>query len=118
VLPDRDCVLSWQPRKAADKASMQVWLHNDQSKNQLYFLALVAPPATRTTHRTPREVTLLVDHSGSMEGAKWQASDWAVESFLLGLKDQDAFALGLFHNTTRWFDKGMKRADAETVNQA
>ena len=118
VIPDRDCVLSWQPRKAADKASMQVWLHDDATANQLYFLALVAPPATRTTHRTPREVTLLVDHSGSMEGAKWQASDWAVESFLLGLKDRDAFALGLFHNTTRWFAKGMNRADAATVNQA
>jgi Ca-activated chloride channel family protein len=118
VLPDRDCVLAWQPRKAADKASMQVWLHDDATANQLYFLALVAPPATRTTHRTPREVTLLVDHSGSMEGAKWQASDWAVESFLLGLKEHDAFALGLFHNTTRWFEKGMKRADAATVNQA
>src|SRR5581483_6556238 len=118
IIPDRDCVLSWHPRKVQDKASIQVWLHDAGSADELYFLALVVPPATRTEYRTPREVALLVDHSGSMEGAKWQASDWAVESFLLGLKDHDAFALGLFHSTTRWFDRGMNRADGASVNRA
>jgi Ca-activated chloride channel family protein len=63
----------------------------------------------------PREVVLLVDHSGSMEGAKWQAADWAVERFLSGLTGRDACALGLFHNTTRWFAKAPRPADAGTV---
>jgi Ca-activated chloride channel family protein len=63
----------------------------------------------------PREVVLLVDHSGSMEGAKWQAADWAVERFLSGLTGRDACALGLFHNTTRWFARTPRPADADTV---
>ena len=74
----------------------------------VYFLALVAPPGGRATpgRGVPREVVLLVDHSGSMEGPKWQAADWAVERFLADLTERDAFALGLFHNTTRWLARG------------
>ena len=57
----------------------------------------------RGAKKLPREVILLVDHSGSMSGAKWEAADWAVERFLVGLNEQDSFALGLFHSTTKWF---------------
>src|SRR5262249_17679896 len=68
--------------------------------------------------RTSREAVLLVDHSGSMEGAKWSAADWAVKSFLYGLSERDEFALGLFHNTTRWFARKPCRADGKTVEEA
>ena len=37
-----------------------------------------------------------------MQGPKWEAADWAVERFLSGLSERDSFALGLFHDTTRW----------------
>jgi Ca-activated chloride channel family protein len=119
VVPDRDCVLSWRPAQAQDRPALHVLLHDDRAAGQLYFLALVAPPAVRDPGRgVPREVVLLVDHSGSMEGAKWQAADWAVERFLSGLTGRDACALGLFHNTTRWFNKQPRPATAETVAAA
>jgi Ca-activated chloride channel family protein len=102
VLPDRDCVLNWQPRREDARPALQVWLHADPAAEEVYFLALASPPVAPAT-TAPREVILLVDHSGSMEGPKWEAADWAVKRFLSDLTPRDTFNLGLFHNTTRWF---------------
>jgi Ca-activated chloride channel family protein len=108
VLPDRDCVLTW--RAAATEAGgpgLHITLHRDdtcESDPQLYFLAQVAPPRETLPGETlPREIILLVDRSGSMEGKKWEATDKTVSHFLKTLTPRDTFALGLFHTTTRWF---------------
>ncbi|MGH9935544.1 MAG: VIT domain-containing protein [Blastocatellia bacterium] len=115
IIPDRDCVLTWRPRQEASAAALQVFLSDDPESGQAYFLALVSPPSARDVARSaPREAILLVDHSGSMEGAKWAAADWAVKSFLYGLSERDTFALGLFHDSTRWFDKKPRQADGAT----
>jgi len=118
VVPDRDCVLSWTPAQANDRASLEVFSSEDPSTGDLYFLALVAPPATRPERCVPREAILLVDHSGSMGGAKWEAADWAVKGFLSRLTPQDSFALGLFHSTTKWLGSGPRPADAAAVAEA
>jgi Ca-activated chloride channel homolog len=119
VVPDRDCVLTWQPRQAADQPALQVWLHDDAATDQVYFLALAAPPAAVESDATvPREVVLLVDHSGSMEGPKWVAADWAVRRFLRDLGPRDAFALGVFHNTTTWFAPAPRPAEPLAVDSA
>lgn len=119
VIPDRDCVLTWRAKQEARRPALRVFLQDDPDSGQTYFLALVAPPSQRdASTRAPREAILLVDHSGSMEGAKWAAADWAVKSFLYGLSERDTMALGLFHSTTKWFDKKPRQADGETVEQA
>jgi len=119
VVPDRDCVLSWIPRRAEDRPALQVMVHEDSPSGMVYFLALVAPPAGREQEPgVPREVILLVDHSGSMSGPKWEAADWAVEQFLLDLSPGDDLALCLFHNTSRWFSDQPQGASSETVDQA
>lgn len=119
VLPDRDCVIAWQPRREATRPSLQVLVHDDREDKHVYFLALVAPPrAVNPAATIAREVVLLVDHSGSMGGPKWEASDWAVKSFLGGLTERDRLGLGLFHNDTKWFDKATPRATPETVGRA
>ncbi|MGH2370393.1 MAG: VIT domain-containing protein, partial [Chloroflexota bacterium] len=119
VLPDRDCVLSWRPRQHRTHPTLRVWLHDEPAGAHTYFLALVAPPAESERERAvPREAILLVDHSGSMQGPKWQAADWAVKQFLAEMTDRDVFALGLFHNTTRWFAPKPLPADARTAQRA
>jgi Ca-activated chloride channel family protein len=119
TLPDRDCVLSWQPEQEASRPTFRVWLHDDRKAGEVYFLALVAPPAVPSPDAgVAREIVLLVDHSGSMEGAKWAAADWAAKRFFSDLTDRDAFALGLFHNDTRWFAQTLRPADASTVAEA
>jgi len=119
VLPDRDCVLRWQPEQEKRQASLQVLLHDDLPSALVYFLALIAPPATHLRGEgVPREVILLVDHSGSMTGPKWEAADWAVERFLSDLGPEDAFTLCLFHGTTRWFSTATRPATPEAVAEA
>lgn len=119
VLPDRDCVLRWRTRQAERHPTLHVMLHDDPATGYQYFMALVAPPATHDYGRgVPREVALVVDHSGSMEGAKWEAADWTVERFLADLYEHDGFALGLFHDSVRWFKKEMAAAQRETVEKA
>jgi Ca-activated chloride channel family protein len=119
VVPDRDCVLSWLPRRAEDRPALRVMVHEDSPSGMVYFLALVAPPAGQDLEPgVPREVILLVDHSGSMSGPKWEAADWAVEQFLLDLDPGDNLALCLFHNTARWFSEQPQGASSEIVDQA
>jgi Ca-activated chloride channel family protein len=119
VVPDRDCVLAWQPTMAPDRPALQAWLHDDQASGLNYFLTLVSPPATHDPGRgLPREIILLVDHSGSMQGAKWQAADWAVERFLSSLSERDSFALGLFHTQTRWLNRKPQAATQANVAKA
>ncbi len=119
VVPDRDCVLSWQWEGAPDRAMLDVARHDDPASGFAYFLAMVAPPATRDPGRgLAREVLLLVDHSGSMDGPKWQAADWAVEKFLADLTPRDRFALGLFHTTTKWFSKAPRAAEPRAIEEA
>jgi Ca-activated chloride channel family protein len=119
VIPDRDCVLSWLPLQEEKRPSLQILLHDDELSGLVYFLALVAPPASQPESTgVPREVTLLVDHSGSMSGPKWEAADWAVEQFLLDLDQKDDLALCLFHSSTRWFSDQPQRAAPKTVESA
>jgi Ca-activated chloride channel family protein len=115
VIPDRDCVVEWQAA-AADRPALAVWFQPDPAAGRGYFLVLCTPPAAATP--VAREVVLLVDHSGSMGGAKWEAADWAVERFLAGLAERDAFALGVFHNDTRWFAPEPRPATPAAVREA
>jgi Ca-activated chloride channel family protein len=119
VVPDRDLVLSWLPCRVEERPAVQVMIHEDSSSDMVYFLALVAPPSGQEQEPgVPREVILLVDHSGSMSGPKWEAADWAVEQFLLDLDETDDLALCLFHSSTRWFSDQPQRAASKTVESA
>ncbi|MGE3269530.1 MAG: VWA domain-containing protein, partial [Chloroflexota bacterium] len=76
------------------------------------------PAAGTAPTPLPRELILLIDHSGSMCGPKWQAADWAVQNLLAGVSPADTFNLGLFHHETRWFSRSPIRGDERTVRQA
>ena len=119
VLPDRDCVIAWGARQEAHRPALTILTHDDAVGGYCYFLALIAPQREgEPTETVPREVILLVDHSGSMTGPKWAAADWATRSFLGGLTARDDFALGLFHDTTHWFAPETRPGTTEATAQA
>jgi Ca-activated chloride channel family protein len=118
VIPDRDLVLTWQAHQERDRPALRIWTHDEAAAGQLYLLALVTPPSASPLSPISREVILLVDHSGSMQGAKWEAADWAVTRFLSDLAEGDHFNLGLFHNTTRWFAPAPRQASEAAVASA
>lgn len=118
IIPDRDFVMTWTPQRD-EKTALRVWLHDDPDGGWTYFLALAAPPAKVASGVGPgREALVLVDHSGSMEGPKWEAADWTVKRFLLSLTGRDTFNLCLFHSSTRWFQKHPTDADRGAVQKA
>jgi len=119
TLPDQDLVLEWTVHQEQDRPALILFLHDDVASRYIYFLALVTPPALLDPDAgIGREIALLVDHSGSMGGAKWEASDWTVNSFLSRLTDRDQFALGLFHNTTKWFSAEPCQATTPQIQAA
>jgi Ca-activated chloride channel family protein len=119
VLPDRDCVLAWRPPAEPEHPGLQVSVHEDAASGQVYFLARVTPPSRRPAGTGPvRETIVLVDHSGSMQGAKWEAADWTVKKFLAELGERDTFDLGLFHDRTEWLGKRPQPATPEAVQNA
>jgi Ca-activated chloride channel family protein len=119
ILPDRDFVLRWRPLHDARKPVLQVLRHDDAARGDTHVLALVVPPSLSSdTACVPCELILLIDHSGSMSGPKWEAADWAVQNLLASLSEGDTFNLGLFHSTTRWFSRKPVRGDERTVRQA
>jgi Ca-activated chloride channel family protein len=114
VIPDRDCVLIWEPESSSVPTAH---LFLDEDKDGTHFLALISPPTSGPGDRS-KEMLVLVDHSGSMEGAKWAATDWAVVKLLEGLGPGDFFNLCLFHSVTKWFQKGPVIADRENIARA
>ena len=118
VVPDRDCVLCWREPGGVEPTA-RVFLSPDPAEDATYFLALVrSPEMPPTASRIAREVTLLVDHSGSMNGAKWQAADWAVQSFLRSLEPSDRFSLGLFHDSAEWYTTAPVAAEPAEIERA
>jgi Ca-activated chloride channel family protein len=108
VVPDRDLVVSWQPPRLATRPALDLITHENLDEGMRYFLALVTPPVASTSTEWPgvdREVLLLVDRSGSMEGPKWEACKWAVRRFVAGLTPSDRFNLGLFQSRCTWLAK-------------
>jgi Ca-activated chloride channel homolog len=119
VLPDRDCVLVWTPVRDTERPSLKVLTHRDPGSEHLYFLAQLSPSSARSEQPpVSREVILVVDHSASMEGAKWEAADWAVKKFLWGMTDADSFNLCLFHDTTLWFSREPVSGEKGNVKKA
>ncbi len=121
VLPDRDLLLHFAAA-ASTTPALRLWTHQegDDAGGELYLLAeVMAPQQPQPAQQgVTREVVLLVDHSGSMMGPKWEAADWAVERFLRDLKPHDQFALGVFHDNTHWFRAEAAAAEVQTVESA
>jgi len=118
MLPDRDCVLHWQPQQAQDRPTLSVLTSDDDAGGHAYFAAMVSPPAVAPRDAAPaREVIVLVDHSGSMRGAKWQAADRAVLAFVEDLSERDYLNVGVFDSDTRWMGTAPQRLRMRASSQ-
>ncbi len=108
ILPDCDAVITWQPNGDTQRTTLSAFTAHRGGRTP--FLALVTPPSGEQK-LVPRELTVLVDHSGSMEGAKWDAADWAVKRLIGMLTEKDRFRIGVFHNTVTWWSDTLKAMD-------
>jgi Ca-activated chloride channel family protein len=118
VRPDRDFILRTRPPAQETRPTLACALETYPEENAAYLLTTITPPAGPGTGRVPRELIILVDHSGSMQGPKWKAADWAVKKVLRSLQQDEMFALGVFHNTTAWLSEKVRAASEDAVSAA
>ncbi|MDH2431764.1 marine proteobacterial sortase target protein [Pokkaliibacter sp. MBI-7] len=93
---DHDLALSWTPKPSAQP---QAALFTQQQGGQHYGLLMVMPPVIRQ-QPLPREVTFVIDTSGSMAGESIRQARDALQLALDRLSPQDRFNVIEFNSST------------------
>ena len=83
-----------------------------------YFLLYVTPPDVRESERIGRDLTLVVDVSGSMSGSKLEQAKAAMQQVLGTLTPRDRFRLIAFSSGVRTFRHEFVSADPVAIERA
>ncbi len=83
-----------------------------------YFLLYVTPPELAATQRIGRDLTMVVDVSGSMSGPKLEQAKAAVLQMLGTLSSRDRFRLISFSSGVHAFRDAFTAADAASLESA
>ncbi len=102
---DRDFELSWTP-VLQSHPSTSLTTYNDGES--VYAQLMLAPPLADAIDPQPREVILIIDTSGSMEGASMAQAKTALSHALKSLGPDDYFNLLQFNSVTeQLFDQSV-----------
>jgi len=83
-----------------------------------FFMLLVSPPAAEAETSVPRDLTLVVDISGSMSGTKLEQAKAGLMQALGAMRAADRFRLIAFSSTVRHFRDGFTPATAGNLAAA
>jgi Ca-activated chloride channel family protein len=83
-----------------------------------YFMLLLAPPVSDQGQVVPRDLSFVVDVSGSMAGTKLEQVKEALQQALGTLRPEDRFRLIAFNSTVREFHQGYSSATRENLQAA
>lgn len=83
-----------------------------------YAMLLLAPPATEEGPVVPRDLSFVVDVSGSMSGQKLEQAKAALTQALGTLRAEDRFRLVAFSSGVRHFRDGWAPVTPETLREA
>ncbi len=83
-----------------------------------YAMLLVAPPANEEGPVVPRDLSFVVDVSGSMSGQKLDQAKGALRQALATLRPEDRFRLVAFSSGVRHFRDGWAPATADALREA
>ncbi len=88
------------------------------SAGERFAMVVVSPPAVAADAGLARDLTLVVDVSGSMSGTKLEQAKAALHQALGSLRRTDRFRLIAFSNGVSEFRPEYRAASAEAVRQA
>lgn len=113
----RDFELAWTPDTGSAPAAA---LFTQTMGGKTYALLMALPPATaaNATTRPPREVTYIIDTSGSMEGVSITQAREALLMALDRLQPGDRFNVIEFNSVSNSLYAQPMPVDAETVGRA
>lgn len=83
-----------------------------------FALITISPPAAQRAEATPRDVTLVLDVSGSMQGRKIEQARAAARQLLGTLRPEDRFRLIDFSSDVHTFKDDFVSASADNVREA
>ncbi len=117
AIPNKDFVLRF--KVAGDRPQSALLGAGGEGSDGHFFLFLVPQAGTPSEDAiVAREVTFVVDRSGSMQGDKFLAAQGAVKGFLAKLRPIDAFQIVAFCNAPMRFSHGPVSADASSIARA
>ena len=96
VTPDQDFGLYYS---IGESEALHLFTYRDpgNSTNQDgFFMLMLAPPITLPENNIPKDMLLVLDRSGSMEGEKFQQALSAAKYILENLQPEDRFYLSTF----------------------
>lgn len=96
VPADRDFELTWRP---APSEKPSIGLFREQVGSEAFVLALVTPPEGQPGPRRPRDITFVIDNSGSMGGASIKQAKAGLLAALHRLAPGDRFNVIRFDHT-------------------
>ncbi|WP_457675958.1 marine proteobacterial sortase target protein [Thiolapillus sp.] len=96
VAANRDFMLQWQFAPGTDTSA--AWFSEEHDGAWYGLLMLVPPPVEKLPEPPPREVILVVDVSGSMEGESIVQARQAVELAIRRLSQRDRFNIIRFNH--------------------
>ena len=92
----------------ADGITASMFAYPDPGVGGGYFLLLAGLPPKAATEGMPvirREVTLVIDRSGSMRNEKIEQVKEAALQIIAGLAPGEAFNIIIYNNTVQWFSE-------------
>ncbi|TKB92369.1 MAG: marine proteobacterial sortase target protein [Nitrospira sp.] len=100
VPADRDFQLTWSPTPSAEPAATVL---TEQRNGKTYAMLMLMPPTLQNdaTPFMPRDLTFVIDTSGSMAGPSIEQAKSALATALTRLTTQDRFNVIQFNNTVR-----------------
>jgi Ca-activated chloride channel family protein len=105
-----------------DGVTASMFAYPDEKVGGGYFLLLAGLPAKPATAddepAIKREVTLVIDRSGSMRNEKIEQVKEAALQIIAGLQKGEAFNIIIYSNTVEWFSKKPVLKTSETEDAA
>ncbi len=94
---------------ATSEISANLLTYRESADQDGYFALMITPPAEADTGRViPKDVIIVLDQSGSMEGAKWDQARDAVKFVLEHLNPRDRFNVIAFSTGTRIYARELQ----------
>lgn len=113
---DQDFILTWSP---ATSTAPSAGLFTEVVDNERYALLMLTPPMTMGENiELDRDVTFIIDTSGSMEGASMDQAKAALRLALDRLQPSDRFQILRFSSDYSQFKPGPVNASQAHIAQA
>jgi Ca-activated chloride channel homolog len=100
VPPDRDFQLTWSPAASKEPTAT---VFTEQRNGETFAMLMLVPPTQQndTAPPMPRDLTFVIDTSGSMAGPSIEQAKASLAAALTRLTTQDRFNVIQFNNTVR-----------------